>query len=214
MAEKSKKPVKPMQTTKKVKVVGHEQYTNNSTGEIVDMAVVSIEERDFNFHKVWMRDLISKLELVGNAKTKLAYWIIENLNRENQLTMTYRQIADNTGLSLGTVKETMKILLDADFLRKVNMGVYMVNPNLLFKGTRDSRINILSMYSEAEREPAKPQTNQEKLQDLMKTISRLQKQAEKLAKKCKDETNDEAEPEEEEEDYAGEDRPDKYATAV
>ena len=72
-------------TSKKVKVAGVQNYINADTGEIVPMAVNEIEERDFNFSKIWMHNFIATLDLVGNKKTKLSYWIIENLDKENKL---------------------------------------------------------------------------------------------------------------------------------
>ena len=36
-------------TTKRVKVVGTEEYINTRTGELEQMQVTSIEDRDFNF---------------------------------------------------------------------------------------------------------------------------------------------------------------------
>ena len=60
-----------MQTTeKKVKVIGTQLYINATTGELEEMQVTSIENRDFNFTKVWMKNFIATLELVGNQKSK------------------------------------------------------------------------------------------------------------------------------------------------
>lgn len=168
---------KQQRTNKKVKIIGTEEYINAQTGEIERMQVTSIEERDFNFHKVWLKNFIATLDLVGNQKTKLAFWIIENLNKENQLTMTYRQIATATNMSLDTVSKTMKILLDADFLRKINIGVYMVNPDVVFKGSRNGRLNVLNQYRDSERITI---PDEEKLQNLLKSIDMLQKQAQTL----------------------------------
>lgn len=83
-----------MNTSKKVKIIGNQTYINRDTGEIEDFQVVNIEERDFNFHKVWLSHVINSLDLIGNQKTKLAFWILDNLDRENKLTMTYRQISE------------------------------------------------------------------------------------------------------------------------
>ncbi len=138
------------QTTKKVKVIGREQRINPYTGETEDFEVVSVEDRDFNFHKVWLESIITSMELLGNQKTKLAFWIIGNLNKENQLVMTQRQIADKSGISLKTVSVTMKALLDSNFLRKINSGAYCVNPDVLFKGTRTGRMNVLIQYNSLE----------------------------------------------------------------
>ena len=104
--------------------------------EVEDFQVVRTEDRDFNFHKVWLQSIINSIDLIGNQKTKLAFWIIDNLNKENQLIMTYRQIAKKSGISLDTVRVTMKALMDSNFIRKINNGAYCVNPDVLFKGTR------------------------------------------------------------------------------
>ena len=148
-------------TSKKVKVVGTKKYVDNETGEIENFQVVSVEDRDFNFHKVWLESIVNSIDLIGNQKTKLAFWIIENLNKENQLVMTQRQIADKSGISLKTVSTTMKALLDSNFLRKINAGAYCVNPDVLFKGTRNGRLNVLFQYQALEyHEESAPHTEE------------------------------------------------------
>ena len=116
------------------------------------MQLIDIEERDFNFHKVWLQHILNSIDLIGNQKTKLAFWIIEHLNKENQLTMTQRQIAQKSGISLDTVRLTMKALLESNFLVKQNIGVYMVNPDVVFKGGKTDRLNILIQYHDVEKE--------------------------------------------------------------
>ena len=103
-------------TKKKIKCIGTEQYINARTGEIEEMQVTSIEDRDFNFYKIWMRNFIATLDIVGNQKTKLCFWLIDHLDRDNKLIGTYRTIADKSGVGLDTVRINMKILLDADFM--------------------------------------------------------------------------------------------------
>lgn len=134
-------------TTKKVKVIGTENYIKQDTGEIKEMQVINIEERDFNFHKVWLGHIINSIDLIGNQKTKLAFWIIENLNKENQLIMTQRKIAEKTGMSIQTVSLTIKALTESNFLVKINSGAYRVNPDVLFKGGKSDRLNVLIEYS-------------------------------------------------------------------
>lgn len=170
--------MKTPHTRKKVKVIGTEQYVNISTGEVKDMGVVSIEERDFNFHKVWMRNFISTLEIIGNQKAKVCFWIIDNLNKENQLLYTYRGISDATGISLDTVAKTMKVLLDADFLRKGDVG-YIINPDILFKGSRSGRMNILNEYHN---QPYTPISDKKKIKNLEQIIAKLQHNLDVLKK--------------------------------
>ena len=79
------------QTTKnKVKVIGTEQYINVATGELEEMQVTTIEERDYNFTKIWMKNLILTMDIVGNQKTKFCFWLIDHLNRDNILIGTQR----------------------------------------------------------------------------------------------------------------------------
>lgn len=170
------------QTQRKTKVVGTQQYINANTGEVQEMQVTTVEERDFNFHKVWMKNFINTLEIVGNQKTKLCFWIIDNLNKENQLCMTYRQIAEKANMSLDTVRVTMKLLLESDFLRRVNTGCYVVNPDVLFKGTRNGRLNVLTIYNDAEKQKQAEYeiTTEEKIENLQNTINDLNKMLQKL----------------------------------
>ena len=169
------------QTSKKVKYIGSHDFIDAETGEIKTMQVSDIEERDFNFHKVWMRNFISTLDIVGNQKTKLCFWIIDNLNRENQLMYTYRQIAEKTKISLETVRVTMGILLDSNFLRRQNQGCYIVNPDIVFKGGRDGRLNILNQYQDAEQVEL---SDEEKLANIMHSINTMQKTMNKLVKEA------------------------------
>lgn len=168
------------QTQKKLKVVGTQQFINVQTGEVEDFQVTSIEERDFNFHKVWMKNFINTLDLVGNQKTKLCFWIIDNLDKENQLCMTYRQISEKTNISLETVRITMKLLLEADFLRKINMGCYVVNPDILYKGSRSGRLNVLNTYTDIEKHEVSEMSVNDKIKSLQTTIASLTKALEKL----------------------------------
>lgn len=166
-------------TTKRVKVVGTEEYINTRTGELEQMQVTSIEDRDFNFTKMWMKNFIGTLDIVGNQKTRLCFWIIDHVDKENRLIGTYRTIASQSGMSLDTVRITMKLLMDADFMRKAQNGVYVINPNLVFKGTRNARMNVLNQFTSAEYVPL---SDEERLDNLMASIAALTHRADELRK--------------------------------
>lgn len=158
--EKAKKPVKKARkqasTSKKLKYVGHTELLDTTTGELIPMQITQVEERDFNFHKVWLRNLIMSFEDISNQKLRLAFWIIEHLNKENQLVMTQQTIAEKSGISIGTVKETMKRLQGKGengtmpFLVKINSGAYQVNPDVIFKGSHGNRMGIIFDYKDNE----------------------------------------------------------------
>lgn len=178
-------------TKKKVKFKGTETFINSVTGELIEMQVTDIEERDFNFHKIWLKNVINTLDIVGNQKTRLAFWIIEHLDRENQLTLTYRQICEEykrtegQNISLDTVAKTMTILLNSDFIRRKNTGCYIVNPDIIFKGTRTGRLNVLNMYKQAGK-VITDLTKEQEIQSLTDNMNTLKKAMETTLKKIQE----------------------------
>lgn len=168
----------------KTRVIGTQQYVNVNTGELREMQVIESTEdnKDFNFHKLFMRDFIRAIDIVSNKKTKICYWIIDNINKDNQLLYSYRQISKITGISYSVVAETVKALLDADFLRK-HGKVLIVNPDIIFKGSAIRRANILHTYSQAERGDEQADL-QVRISNLQNTIAGLNKQLEGLLVKA------------------------------
>jgi len=166
--------VNQMITSKKQKFVGHKILVDRETGEEYPMQLNMVEERDFNFHKVWLQHLVNSVDGIANQKLKLAFWIIDNLDKENKLVMTQRKISEKSGMSYQTVSRTMRALQDGSpsFLQKINSGAYKVNPDVMFKGSHSNRMGILYEYRdlEAENKKAKEQplvtlVSQEYLED-------------------------------------------------
>lgn len=137
-----------MQTTKKQKYIGYKTLVDPETGETYPMQINVLEDRDFNFHKIWFKHLVQSLDEICNQKLRLAFWIIDNLDRENKLTMTQRQISEGAGISIQTVSRTMKALQEGDmpFLVKINGGCYRVNPDVIFKGSHSNRMGVCYEY--------------------------------------------------------------------
>lgn len=70
------------------------------------------------------------IELFGNQKTKLVFWILNNLNNESQLIMTQRQIAKQTNISVQTVNKVIQAMIDNDILIKINNSAYKLNTEI------------------------------------------------------------------------------------
>lgn len=147
-----KKSKKMVCTTKKQKFVGYKDLVDPLTGEHYPMQMNVIEDRDFNFTKVWLQHLVNSLDEISNQKLRLAFWIIDHLDKENQLVMTQRQLADASGISLKTVSRTMQALCEGEpaFLQKINSGAYRVNPEVMFKGSHSNRMGIIYKYQQTD----------------------------------------------------------------
>lgn len=135
-------------TRKKTRIIGKQTYIHQETGELCEMNVIEESEKDCNFHKLWLGHIIQSLDLIGNKKIDVLIYISNNLNSENIFIMTQRTMAKKIGVSYATVAETMKALQESNFLKQIQSGVYQVNPNILFKGSKDKRMNILIKYNQ------------------------------------------------------------------
>lgn len=151
-------------TNKKQKFIKSKEYVDVETGELVPFQEVAIEDRDFNFHKVWLQHLVDSLDGISNQKLRLAFWIIDNLNKENQLIMTQRTISEKTKISLDTVSKTMKSLQESEppFLIKINSGAYQVNPDIVWKGSHKNRMGICFIYNQSISDKEQEQEQEDK----------------------------------------------------
>jgi hypothetical protein len=140
-----------MKTRKSVKVIGTETYLNQSTGELQEMQVISIQDRDANFHKIWLSHLLYAMDIIGNQKTRFAYWLLDKMDENNYILMTMRQMAIESKISLDTVSQTIKVLMESNFLIRRNIGVYQINPDMIFKGGKTKRMGVLLEYKKSNR---------------------------------------------------------------
>jgi hypothetical protein len=135
-----------IKTRKKTKIVGKETYINKRTGKVEEMQVITIEERDANFHKIWLQHIVLSLDVIGNVKMKFVLWLLDQMSYDNLIPMTYEQMARRSGHSIETIKRTIPVLVKNDFLVRINQGVYQINPNVIFKGGASERMNVLIQY--------------------------------------------------------------------
>lgn len=151
MQEKKKSLPEAPRSSKKVKIIGTETYIRQATGEAQEFNVIDIEDRDANFSKLWIGHILEAVDQLGNAKMKVMMHIIAKRDpTSNNLIATSQEIADAVGVSEKTVRETIKALVTAKVVtrRKGINGVLMLNPEVVFKGQRSGRLNVLLRYRE------------------------------------------------------------------
>lgn len=98
-----------------------------------------------HFYRVWLSDLLYHLNLISNSRQMdVLFYMLDNVNSDNQFIGTYRAIADATGASTKTVNTIIKKMIDADLIALKQRGVYMIKPTLLMKGdnVRKHRLTI------------------------------------------------------------------------
>lgn len=137
---------------KKTTIYGNETiYKKDENGELIPLDATVIDEewdetRDINFDKIWLGEVLSALEEVGNKKIKVATYILSHRDKStNFLIKTQRDIAKECDVSLQTVSSTIKALEGADLIT-CKSGIYQVNPERVAYGGHNKRMAILRIY--------------------------------------------------------------------
>jgi hypothetical protein len=144
------------------------ELVDTQTGEVI--WVDQITKRTYgtkNFWKCYLMDFLTVLGIIDSKQLDVFVYIVENTNSSNNTFIgTYKHIAKNVGVSEPTIAKIMKKLQENNFVKKVQNGVWLVNPNILMKGN-DTKRQILLSYYESD-EPADQisfsRTKQEALQ--------------------------------------------------
>jgi len=140
-----------LKTKSITKIIGTEEYIDSSTGELKKFKVVSEEEQtDFNFQKIWVKDLIKLLKALGGSKVEVFCYILDNKNSDNIFIGSISNIANKIGVSENTVKSALKVMKELDYVRMVMHGVYQINPSLIVKGKSKKRQILLQNYRDIE----------------------------------------------------------------
>jgi hypothetical protein len=129
--------------------VGSRQLTDTTTGEVFDMEVIEKKishKLKGGWRRVYLTDFMDVLgELYGRAsKLNVTYWIINNLNSDNQLIYNQTQIAKKCNISRRIVNETINYLIKKNFLKKVGAS-YMVNPSFICSFGSDKKNFLLGI---------------------------------------------------------------------
>lgn len=142
----TKKRNKKTHVTRNVKV-GMMDAVDPKTGEIIKVPRMEVRSVDFNFNKIWLGHLLDAMEVIGNKKIQIMSWLLENRNeKDNHIYATHRMIAEETKSSLPTVTETLSLMQSQNVLVKLRNGVYQLNPDLVFIGENEDRMDIMMSY--------------------------------------------------------------------
>lgn len=133
-------------TVKPIKTFKRGEYVDPKTGELVERYSIEIENKDADFHKLWLWHIAAALELIGNQKIRILSYILENTREDNLFVGTQQMIGEATETSRQTVTLTMNMLKEADIIKMQHSGAYFINPEVIFKGTNNKRLEVLYQY--------------------------------------------------------------------
>lgn len=130
-----------MQQTSKIQKYTSKILLDPITGEVVPTRQTTIQEGDFNFHKIWWKNFVETTKEIGNKKIAVMMWLIFSAQKgTNRIYLTQQQIADGCGVSLRTVSSTIANLKESGFL-KMAEGYILINPDVIFRGSYEKRMD-------------------------------------------------------------------------
>lgn len=169
-----------MTTSRKIKTVGTETYVNVNTGELHEMNVVEVEDRDANFMKLWVSSILSAIDELSNQRMKIVFWLVNEAGKSrNVITKTTRELAEEIGVSRTTVVNTLQILESHDILRR-KVGVIFMSPDVVYKGTRGGRLEVLTRYNKLGASKKETESPEDQAAKLSKRMNFLMKEMRKI----------------------------------
>jgi len=93
-------------------------------------------------------DFLTVLGIIDSKQLDVFIYIVENTHPStNTFIGTYAKIAKDVGVSKPTISTILKKLQENNFIKRVQNGVWAVNPNILMKGNDTKRQILLSYYN-------------------------------------------------------------------
>jgi predicted transcriptional regulator len=135
-----------------MRILGTRQLIDSETGEKLSAHVVSRSVVDKDFKKLWLGHILEAVDEIGNAKMRILFWMLENCDYENRVIATMRKLSAETGTGLETVNRLLKALVKHNIVKREQVGVYRLNPNVIFNGTHDKRMDVLIRYEATQQE--------------------------------------------------------------
>lgn len=137
------------------KFYGRKKLIDPETGEVYEVEFVEKQVKH-TLPGGWRRVYTDELNRVfiglynKARRIEVVEFIISNLNSENQLTLTQKQVIEKTKIAKQTVVETYKHLVAVNFMKKQG-AVFVVNPKIIAAYGSDKKNGaILTKYCDYE----------------------------------------------------------------
>ena len=136
---------------KRLTIVGYKQLADVESGDLIDCQVAMVEDKDVNFQKFWLSNILYAVDEMSNKKMKVLFYLFEQAlkYRGNIIPKSINEIVKDTGYGKSTVQRTLNILEEHGVIRrKKSGGMVFINPDVIFRGGRNQRQAVLIEYAE------------------------------------------------------------------
>ncbi|ECR3422772.1 MULTISPECIES: replication/maintenance protein RepL [Staphylococcus] len=138
---------------------GTQRLIDEQSGEVIEVDKLYRKQTSGNFHKAYLIQLISMMDMIGNQKFKVVNYILDNIHwSNNTLIATVKEMIKATGTSKQTVITTLKALEEGNIIKR-RTGALMLNPELLMRGDDHKQKYLLLEFGSFEQEASEKQEN-------------------------------------------------------
>ncbi|CAC8568326.1 replication/maintenance protein RepL [Staphylococcus warneri] len=138
---------------------GTQRLIDEQSGEVIEVDKLYRKQTSGNFHKAYLIQLISMMDMIGNQKFKVVNYILDNIHwSNNTLIATVKEMVKATGTSKQTVITTLKALEEGNIIKR-RTGALMLNPELLMRGDDHKQKYLLLEFGSFEQEASEKQEN-------------------------------------------------------
>jgi len=135
--------------------IGKRELIDINTGDRVELEMVEKRVKHTQkrgWRRVYLENFLEILTGLYNngKKIEVVEFILNNLNSENQLTLTQNQVIEKSKISRRTVVDTYKYLVQSNFMKKQG-AVFVINPEFINAFGSDKKNGIIAIkYTDAE----------------------------------------------------------------
>ena len=134
-----------------VKEQEYYQQINPDTGEVIgDIRKVDVVIKEVprtGFAITYLSSIINLIDSIGNKKMQVVKYVLKNMDSNNLLVQTVREIATGCSCSLQTVNDTLKLLESAGIIAR-KTGAIMLSPKLAHKGNAKKERYLMAKFVE------------------------------------------------------------------
>lgn len=127
------------------------QEINPETGELIgDIITANLIIKEIprtGFAITYLSSIIQMIESIGNKKMQVVKYILQNMDSNNKLSETVREIAKGSECSIQTVHETLELLENSGVVAR-KTGTVMLSPKLIHKGNAARERFLMTRFIE------------------------------------------------------------------
>lgn len=152
------------------------ELVDPETGQVLEMIqTTKLRYGSKPFWKCYLKEFLAAMESLSGREFDVFIFIVKNAKQsDNKFIGTYDKIMKGTGCSRKVIAKTLKSLQDCDFIRKVQNGIWMINPYVLMKGDGQKQLGLWREYG-------KPLLDEEAKKEKKKENSGGEKQGEEVS---------------------------------